>query len=755
MNTTLSRAHELLGHCSMEEARKTAKHLNWSIVKGSEEVCKACAAGKAKQKNLPRHDTDEGKSTAVSGRVYLDIATIKNKEGMPKILLKNWRIMVDEKTGLKFSDFYKKKSDMVKPTCEKLHKLKEKGNPVKIIRLDSAGENKLLMKQADSKDWKLNIEFEFTARGTPQQNSLAEVLFKTIMNKGRALMNAANLLEKMRYKLFMDAIKTATLLNGMMVVELEGEVKTRFEHYLGKLPNSTKYLRTWGEAGTVKIKTDTSPKLNDKGVQCMFVGYDLNHPGDCYIMYNPKTDRRLISRDVIWLRRMYYQNEEPDEMITGSPKVAVITNVNPEAGEDGDDISIQDEQDEEVVEEEKPPPLIEKENKEEQDVNKNENVTQSRSGRMIKAPIRLIKEIDHLISDLALTSVENKYVRELETIAKEHPEEVACVGVGIGGGLAHTNELKPMKFDEAMSGTDADKWQIAVEEEKEKMDKNIAFEETTRSSIPEGAKVLTSTWTMKKKANGKYRARLNARGYEQKDGEHYDEHDKFAPVMNEITGNIAMVLSLMAGWAIKVLDVKGAFLHGKFEKGRTLYMEVPQGFKNYYKNNSVLKLNKTLYGTIQAAKRFWIELLKVFHELKYKKSDADPCLYFKWTLAGLIIWFTWVDDCVTCGNKEAVDLELDKMKAIFDCKDLGEMKEYIGCKVDRNDEKCSIKVTQPVLMQSFQDEFDVKEGNEALYTPAPPGEVLPKCMDDEAVSPEEQTRYRSGVGKLLHEEVET
>ena len=606
------------------------------------------------------------------------------------------------------------------------------------------------MKRADSKDWKLGINFEFTARGTPQQNSLAEVSFKTIMNKGRALMNAANLPEKMRYKLFMDAIKTATLLDGMVVIELNEEAKTRFEHYLGKLPNFTKYLRTWGEAGTVKIKTDTSPKLNDKGVQCVFVGYDLNHPGDCYIMYNPKTDKRLISRDVIWLRRMYYHNEEPDEMITGSPKVAVITNVNPEVGEDGDDLSIQDEDVDEVVEEEEKPD-DKGENNNEQNENENKNVARSRSGRTIKAPNRLIEEIGYLINDLALTSVENRYTRELESIAEEQTEEeVACVGAGIGGGFTHTNELKPMKYDEAMNGPDADKWRKAVEEEKEKMDTNDVFEETSRNNVPKGAKVLTSTWAMKKKANGKYRARLNARGYEQKDGEHYDEHDKFAPVVNEITVNIAMVLSLMAGWAIKVLDVKGAFLHGKFEKGRTLYMEVPQGFKSYYENDSVLKLKKTLYGTIQAAKRFWIELLKVFRELKYKKSEADPCLYFKWTLTGLIIWFTWVDDCVTCGNKDAVEIERDKLKGIFDCEDLGEMKEYIGCKVERDDEKRSIKVTQPVLMQSFNDEFNVKAGNDTVYTPAPPGEVLPKCMDDQAVSPTEQTKYRSGVGKLLY-----
>ena len=36
-------------------------------------------------------------------------------------------------------------------------------------------------------------------------------------------------------------------------------------------------LHTVGEASTVKIKTDTTPKLEDCGVHCLFVGYSLTH----------------------------------------------------------------------------------------------------------------------------------------------------------------------------------------------------------------------------------------------------------------------------------------------------------------------------------------------------------------------------------------------------------------------------------------------------------------------------------------------
>jgi hypothetical protein len=38
----------------------------------------------------------------------------------------------------------------------------------------------------------------------------------------------------------------------------------------------------------------------------MFVGYDNEHNGNYYRMYKPFTSRVVITRDVIWLGRMFY-----------------------------------------------------------------------------------------------------------------------------------------------------------------------------------------------------------------------------------------------------------------------------------------------------------------------------------------------------------------------------------------------------------------------------------------------------------------
>ena len=88
-----------------------------------------------------------------------------------------------------------------------------------------------------------------------------------------------------------------------------------------------------------------------------------------------------------------------------------------------------------------------------------------------------------------------------------------------------------------------------------------------KGDIDKDAKVLTTTWAMKKKSSGKFRARMNVRGFEQDNGEHYDEDDKAAPVVNDITIRVALVLMLMAGYYANLLDEIGAFLDGRFENG--------------------------------------------------------------------------------------------------------------------------------------------------------------------------------------------
>jgi hypothetical protein len=105
---------------------------------------------------------------------------------------------------------------------------------------------------------------------------------------------------------------------------------------------------------------------------------------------------------------------------------------------------------------------------------------------------------------------------------------------------------------------------------------------------------------------------------------------------------------------MEIMDIKGAFLLGEFKDGHKMFLEVPQGFEEYYPKDCVLLLLKTLYGTIQAAMAFWKKLFEAFKNMKHKRSKADPCLYFAWTEVGLVLWMSWVDDLAVAGKPKAV-----------------------------------------------------------------------------------------------------
>ena len=179
-------------------------------------------------------------------------------------------------------------------------------------------------------------------------------------------------------------------------------------------------------------------------------------------------------------------------------------------------------------------------------------------------------------------------------------------------------------------------------------------------------------------------------------------------------------------------------------------MKIPEEFENHYERDVVLRFKRTIFGLKQAAYAFWREFLKAFVALGYTRSEADPSLYYKWDNEGLILWISWVDDCLSLvtGTEDMVKKEKEKMKQLFHCDDIGKLKEYVGCKIVHNRLDHSVKFTQPVLLQNFTEEFEITNANHE--TPTSAGEVMRKGEEEDLVSNENMSKYRSVGGKLLH-----
>jgi hypothetical protein len=100
-----------------------------------------------------------------------------------------------------------------------------------------------------------------------------------------------------------------------------------------------------------------------------------------------------------------------------------------------------------------------------------------------------------------------------------------------------------------------------------------------------------------------------------------------------------------------------------------------------------------------------------------------------------------------CGPEQEVLKAKQEFTTVNECGDQGELEEYVGCKVNYDKDKGRMKFTQPVMIQSFNNEF--KLPSETPVIPATAGD-LQKQEDGQPLSKGDQTTYRSGVGKLLH-----
>jgi hypothetical protein len=148
------------------------------------------------------------------------------------------------------------------------------------------------------------------------------------------------------------------------------------------------------------------------------------------------------------------------------------------------------------------------------------NLGQSKYGRMYRHTMHYDPATGCTIG-AEVTALAN-YYQCLEDM--DGKMEFANVGAGMGGGFENTMELKPMKYKEAINGPDGKAWEKEIENEHERMVKNNAWEPVKKSLLPKGAKVIDSTWACKKKkkSTGKLCRHLNACGFKQVEGVHYD-----------------------------------------------------------------------------------------------------------------------------------------------------------------------------------------------------------------------------------------
>jgi len=138
-------------------------------------------------------------------------------------------------------------------------------------------------------------------------NGVAERKNRTILDMARSLLKE----KKMLKQYWAEVVSCAVyLLNRFPTRSLQ--VDTPEEAWSGHKPSVT-HLRVFGCVAYAKISDARMNKLDDKSEKCIFIGYGDRRMG--YKLYNPITNKVIMSRDVIFEEDKTWQCNDDQEAI--------------------------------------------------------------------------------------------------------------------------------------------------------------------------------------------------------------------------------------------------------------------------------------------------------------------------------------------------------------------------------------------------------------------------------------------------------
>ncbi|CAI7811514.1 unnamed protein product [Closterium sp. NIES-53] len=303
---------------------------------------------------------------------------------------------------------------------------------------------------------------------------------------------------------------------------------------------------------------------------------------------------------------------------------------------------------------------------------------------------------------------------------------------------------EPASLKEALESSDAEEWKKAMESELKSIEENGTWELV---ELPEGRKAITSKWLFKIKsdADGKierYKSRLVAKGYQQK--EKVDYKELFAPVVKPTMLRSLLAGAAIKGWVVKQMDVTTAFLNGVLEE--EIFMAQPEGFDDG--SGRVLRLKKALYGLKQAPRQWYLKLRGVLEEIGFTPSTADHSLFMLGEGKQRSFMVVYVDDILIFSpSSDLVKEVMLKLQDKFKCKALGDLRFYLGLHIERDVEKRCMRVHQRKYLEALAANLGQSEGH--VTAPFPSGLKCVKGPEEESVGEEERHHFHLLVGSLM------
>ena len=239
---------------------------------------------------------------------------------------------------------------------------------------------------------------------------------------------------------------------------------------------------------------------------------------------------------------------------------------------------------------------------------------------------------------------------------------------------------EPNQWRDIRGRPDASQWHAAALEEFTALLENGTFEPVR---LPAGKKAIDCRWVfkLKRKADGsvdRYKARLVAKGFSQRPG--LDFGQVFAPTARWAALRAIFALAALQDLELFSLDISNAFLNGELE--HDVYMRTPEGFKDRFGTDFVLKLNRALYGLKQAGHQWHKKLDSVMTAASFKLVRCDNSIWVYQRGSAHLIVPVYVDDMtIACKTRAEYENLVQELKKHFKLKELGPISSLVafGC----------------------------------------------------------------------------
>ena len=156
------------------------------------------------------------------------------------------------------------------------------------------------------------------------------------------------------------------------------------------------------------------------------------------------------------------------------------------------------------------------------------------------------------------------------------------------------------------------------------------------------------------------------------------------------------------------MDVKMAFLNGFLKE--ELYMMQPEGFVDPKNADKVCKLQRSIYGLVQASRSWNIRFDEMIKAFGFMQTYGEACVYKKVSGSSVAFLILYVDDILLIGN----DIEfLDSIKGYsnksFSMKDLVEAAYILGIKIYRDRSRRPMILSKNAHLDMFLKEFKIDQ----------------------------------------------